>query len=63
MALLAEYVPTSRAQLTERYLYPQIKRTRAVLGRLTPSDAAEADQPKIAVEIRSVRLIYRTKLR
>jgi hypothetical protein len=37
-ALLAEYVPGSRARLTERYLYPQIERRRAVLGILAPSD-------------------------
>jgi hypothetical protein len=36
--LLAEYVPGSRARLTERYLYPQIERRRAVLGILAPPD-------------------------
>jgi hypothetical protein len=36
-ALLAEYVPSSRARLTERYLYPQIERSRAVLRVLAPS--------------------------
>ena len=36
-ALLAEYVPSSRARLTERYLYPQIDRSRAVLRALAPS--------------------------
>jgi hypothetical protein len=36
--LLAEYAPSLRAPLTERYLYPQIKRTRAVLGTLAPPD-------------------------
>jgi len=36
-ALLAEYVPSSRARLTERYLYPQIDRSRAVLRVLAPS--------------------------
>jgi hypothetical protein len=36
-ALLADYVPSSRARLTERYLYPQIDRNRAVLRVLAPS--------------------------
>jgi hypothetical protein len=36
-ALLAEYLPSSRARLTERYLYPQIDRSRAVLRVLAPS--------------------------
>jgi hypothetical protein len=36
-ALLAEYVPSSRARLTERYLYPQIERSRAALRVLAPS--------------------------
>jgi hypothetical protein len=43
--LLAEYVPSSRAWLIERYLYPQIDRSRAVLGALAP-DTAKADQPR-----------------
>ncbi len=42
-ALLAEYVPSSRAPLTERYLYPQIKRTRAVLGALAPPDPTKTE--------------------
>jgi len=42
--LLAEYVPGSRARLTERYLYPQIIRSRAVLAILAPCDLTEADQ-------------------
>jgi hypothetical protein len=33
-ALLAEYAPSSRARLTERYLFPQIDRNRAILGTL-----------------------------
>jgi hypothetical protein len=45
-ALLAEYVPSSRARLTERYLYPQINRSRAVLSLLAPPDPTEADQSK-----------------
>jgi hypothetical protein len=36
-ALLTEYVPGSRARLTERYLYPQIERSRGVLRVLAPS--------------------------
>jgi hypothetical protein len=44
-ALLSEYVPSSRAWLIERYLYPQIDRSRAVLGALAP-DAAKGDQHK-----------------
>jgi len=36
-ALLAEYVPGSRARLTERYLYPQNERNRGVLRVLAPS--------------------------
>jgi hypothetical protein len=36
-ALLAEHVPGSRARRTERYLYPQIERSRAVLRVLAPS--------------------------
>lgn len=36
-ALLAEYVPSSRARLIERYLYPQIERSRVVLRVLAPS--------------------------
>ena len=49
-ALLAEYIPSSRAWLIERYLYPQIDRSRAILGALAP-DAGRADQPKrIAAE-------------
>jgi len=42
-ALLAEYVPGLRARLTERYLYPQIKRTRAVLDALAPPDPTKKD--------------------
>src|SRR5262249_1743281 len=42
-ALLTEHVPSSRAPLTERYLYPQIKRTRAVLGTLAPPDPTETE--------------------
>ena len=42
-ALLAEYVPSARAWLIERYLYPQIDRSRAVLGALAPPDPAKAD--------------------
>jgi hypothetical protein len=44
-ALLAEYIPSSRAWLIERYLYPQIDRSRAVLGALAP-DAIKGDQHK-----------------
>jgi hypothetical protein len=36
-ALLAEYMPSARARLTERYLYPQIERSRTVLHVLAPS--------------------------
>jgi hypothetical protein len=36
-ALLADYAAGSRARLTERYLYPQIDRSRAVLRGLAPS--------------------------
>ena len=42
--LLAEYVPSSRAWLIERYLYPQIDRSRAILGALAPPDAARVDR-------------------
>jgi hypothetical protein len=42
-ALLAEYVPSARAWLIERYLYPQIDRSRAILGALAP-EAAKGDQ-------------------
>jgi hypothetical protein len=35
--LLADYIPGSRARLTERYLYPQIDRNRAVLRAFAPS--------------------------
>jgi hypothetical protein len=44
-ALLAEYIPSSRAWLIERYLYPQIDRSRAILGALAP-DATKGDQLK-----------------
>jgi hypothetical protein len=37
-AVLAEYVPSSRAWMTERYLYPQIDRSGTVWGTLAPSD-------------------------
>jgi hypothetical protein len=37
-ALLGEYVPSNRALLIERYLYPQIDRSRAILGALAPPD-------------------------
>jgi hypothetical protein len=36
--LLAEYIPSSRAWLIERYLYPQIDRSREVLGALAPPE-------------------------
>jgi hypothetical protein len=36
-ALLAEHMPSSQARLTERYLYPQIERSRTVLHVLAPS--------------------------
>jgi hypothetical protein len=36
-ALLAEHMPSSRARLTERYLYPQIERSRTVLRVLAPA--------------------------
>jgi len=36
-ALLADYLPSSRARLTDRYLYPQIDRSRAVLRVLAPA--------------------------
>ena len=42
-ALLAEYVPSSRAWLIERYLYPQIDRSRSILGALAPPDPAPVD--------------------
>jgi hypothetical protein len=41
-ALLAEYIPSSRAWLIERYLYPQIDRSRSILGALAP-DATKID--------------------
>jgi len=44
-AVLAEYVPSSRAWLTERYLYPQIDRSGTVLGTLAPSDPTKTDRP------------------
>ena len=44
-AWLAEYVPGARAWLIERYLYPQIDRSRAILGALAP-DSAKADPHK-----------------
>ena len=51
-ALLAEYIPSSRAWLIERYLYPQIDRSRATLGALAP-DAAKGDQhKKLPLELR-----------
>ena len=51
-ALLAEYIPSSRAWLIERYLYPQIDRSRATLGALAP-DAAKGDQhKKVPIELR-----------
>jgi hypothetical protein len=46
-AWLAEYVPGARAWLIERYLYPQIDRSRAILGALAP-DSAKADSFKPA---------------
>src|ERR1700722_17697480 len=45
-ALLAEYVPSSRAWLIERYLYPQIDRSRTILGALAPPDPASVDPIK-----------------
>ena len=36
-ALLAEHMPSSQARLTERYLYPQIERSRTVLHVLAPA--------------------------
>jgi hypothetical protein len=36
-ALLAKHMPSSQARLTERYLYPQIERSRAVLHVLAPA--------------------------
>jgi hypothetical protein len=51
-ALLAEYIPSSRAWLIERYLYPQIDRSREVLGALAPPDQARTDQFK-AVHVES----------
>jgi hypothetical protein len=36
-ALLAGYMPSARARLTERYLYPHIERSRTVLHVLEPS--------------------------
>jgi hypothetical protein len=45
-ALLAEYVPSSRAWLIERYLYPQIDRSRAILGALAAPDPAKLDHLK-----------------
>jgi hypothetical protein len=36
-ALVAQDMPSSRARLTERYLYPQIERSRTVLHVLAPS--------------------------
>jgi hypothetical protein len=47
-ALLAEYIPSSRAWLIERYLYPQIDRSRAVLGTLAPPDPTKVDSFKRA---------------
>lgn len=41
--LLAEYVPSSRAWLIERYLYPQIDRNREILGALAPPEPARLD--------------------
>jgi hypothetical protein len=37
-ALLEEYVPSSRAWLIERYLYPQMKRGRESLGAFAPPE-------------------------
>jgi len=45
-ALLAEYVPSSRAWLIARYLYPQIDRSRVILGALAPPDPARIDPIK-----------------
>jgi hypothetical protein len=44
-ALLAGDVPGARARLIERYLYPRIDRSRATLGALAPSEAAEIAAP------------------
>jgi hypothetical protein len=47
-ALLAEYVPSSRALLIERYLYPQIDRSRTILGALAPPDPHIDPSRKVA---------------
>jgi hypothetical protein len=41
-ALFAEYILGSRARLTDRYLYPQIRRTHAVLDTLAQPDSTKA---------------------
>jgi hypothetical protein len=42
-ALLARYVPSSRARLTERYLFPQINQNRAILSALAPPHVTKTD--------------------
>jgi hypothetical protein len=42
-ALLARYVPSSRARLTERYLFSQINQNRATLSALAPPHVAKTD--------------------
>jgi hypothetical protein len=42
-ALLEEFVPSSRAWLIERYLYPQTKHGREMLGAVEPPDWPERD--------------------
>jgi hypothetical protein len=37
-AILEEFVPSSRAWLIERYLYPQTKRSQESLGAVDPAD-------------------------
>jgi len=41
--LLAEYALSTRARLTERYLFPQINRNPAILGTLAPPHPTKTD--------------------
>ena len=45
-ALLAACAPSARARLTERYLFPQIDRSRTTLVALAPSDLMKTDRQK-----------------
>ncbi len=44
LTLRAESVASARACLIERYLYPQIDRSRDILGALAPPDITRIDQ-------------------